>query len=154
MLSNKQDKLEFVVCDTPQDNLQADPELPLSSQSSPLQTIFSVRASDNLGAMVPVPTHWDLNLLETLLADYEDKMIVDFLRYSWPMSQSSLPLTNRSAKINHKGTLDFPEAINHYLATDHSNNTLLGPFFTNPFLIGQPPPLSIPCLNTIQMSIG
>ena len=85
VLPNKQNKLDFVVCDTPEDNLQADPELPLSSQSSPLQTIFSVRASGKpnyFGARIPVPTHWDLNLLETLLADYEDKMIVDFLRYS------------------------------------------------------------------------
>ena len=49
------------------------------------------------------------------------------------MSQSISSLTNSSAKINHKGTLDFPEAINHYLPTEHSNNTLLGPFFINPF---------------------
>ena len=86
-----------------------------------------------MGAKVPVPTPWDLNLLENLLADYEDKLVVDFLRYGWPMSRSILPLINRSAKINHKGALDFPDAINHYFATEHSNNTLLGPFFTNPF---------------------
>ena len=49
------------------------------------------------------------------------------------MSRSILPLTNRSAKVNHKGALEFPDAINHYLATEHSNNTLLGPFFTNAF---------------------
>ena len=49
------------------------------------------------------------------------------------MSRSILPLTNRSAKLNHKGALEFPDIINHYLVTDHSNNTLLGPFFTNPF---------------------
>ena len=60
-------------------------------------------------------------------------MIVDFLRHVWPMSRSILPLTNRYAQINHKGTLDFPEAINHNLATENSNDTLLGHFFTNPF---------------------
>ena len=49
------------------------------------------------------------------------------------MSRSILPLTNGSAKVNHKGALEFPDAINHYLATEHSNNVLLGPFFTNPF---------------------
>ena len=138
-------------------HLQADPELPLSSQSSRLQTIFSVRASDKpnyLEARVPVSAHWDLNLSENLLADYEDKMIVDLLRYGWPMGWSNLPLTNGSAKINHKGALDFPEAINHYLATEHSNNTLLGPFFTNPFPDRSASSPSIPCLNAIQMSGG
>ena len=49
------------------------------------------------------------------------------------MSRGILPLTNGSAKVNHKGATDFPDAINHYLATEHSNNTLLGPFFSNPF---------------------
>ena len=128
VLPGKQDKLDFIVYDTPRDNPPVDPELPLSGECSLLQTIFSVRASGKLnylGAKVPVPTHWDLNLLENLLADYEDKLVVDFLRYRWPMSRSILPLTNRSAKINHKGTLDFPDAINHYLATEHSNNTFV-----------------------------
>ena len=76
VLPGKQDKLDFIVYDTNGDN-------PLSFECSPLQTIFSVRASSKpnyLGAKVPVPTHWDLNLLENLLADYEDKLVVDFLR--------------------------------------------------------------------------
>ena len=136
VLPGKQDKLDFIVYDTPGDNPLVDQELPLSGECSPLQTIFSVRASgkpNHLEVKVPVTTHWDLNLLENLLAVYEDKLVVDFLRYGWPMSRSILPLTNGSAKINHKGTLDFPGAINHYLATEHSNNTLFGPFFTNPF---------------------
>ena len=108
-----------------------DPELPLSGKSRPLQTIFSVRASGKpnyLEARVPVPTHWDLDLLESLLEDYDNKLIVDFLRYSWPMGSSILPLTNSSAKVNHKEAVEFLDAINHYLATEHSNNMLLCPF--------------------------
>ena len=157
VLPGKQDKLDFIVYDTPGDNPPVDPELPLSSECSPLQTIFSVRASGKpnyLGVKVPVPTHWDLNLLEIFLADYENKLVVDFFRYRWPMSRSILHLRNGSAKLNHKGTLDFPDAINHYLATEHSNNTLLGPFFTNLFLKGQLCPPSIWCPNVIQMSGG
>ena len=49
------------------------------------------------------------------------------------MSRSIFPLTNVSAKVNYKGALEFPDAINHYLATEHSSNMLFGPFFTNPF---------------------
>ena len=122
--------------DSPGDTPSLDPELPLSSKSSPLQTTFSVEASSKpnyLEARVPVPTHWDLDLLESLLEDDEDKLVVDFLQYEWPMSRSILPLTNGLAKVNHKGDIEFPDAINHYLVTEHSNNMLLGPFFTNPF---------------------
>ena len=135
VLPDKQDQLDFIVYDSPGDT-PLDPELPLSGRSSPLQTIFLVRASGKpnyLEARVPAPTHWDLDLLENLLEDYDDKLIVDFLRYGWPMSRSILPLTNNSAKVNHKRALEFLDAINHYLATKHSNNTLLGPFFTNSF---------------------
>ena len=77
--------------------------------------------------------HWDLDLVDSLLEDYEDKLVAEFLRYGWPMTRNILPITNGSAKVNHKGALEFPGAINHYLTTEHSNNTLLGSFFTNPF---------------------
>ena len=136
VLPETQDQLDFIVFDVPESMLPQDPEFPLSRKSSLLQTIFSVRASrkpNYLCARVPVPTHWDLDLLDSLLEDYEDKLVVEFLRYGWPISRSILPLTNGSAKVNYKGALEFPDAINHYLATEHSNNTLLGSFFNNPF---------------------
>ena len=128
-----------------------------SGKSSSLQTIFSVQASGKpnyLCTRVPVPTHWDLDLLDSLLEDYEDKLVVEFLRYGWSMSRSILPLTNGSAKVNHKGALEFPDAINHYLATDYSNNTLLGLSLTTLFLIEQLPPHLILCPRKTQMSIG
>ena len=117
-------------CDIP-----VDPELPLSGHLSSLQTIFLVREvgkPNYLGTRVPVPTHWDLDLLDSLLQDY-DKMVVEFLRYGWPMSRNFFPLTDDSSHVNHKGALDFPNAINQYLLTEQSNNTLLGPFSHNPF---------------------
>ena len=48
--------------------------------------------------------------------------------------QEHPPTHKRVGKGNHKGALEFPEAINQYLATEYSNNALLGPFFTKPFL--------------------
>ena len=136
VLPDKQDQLDFIVYNSPGEPPPPDPELPLSGKSSPLQTIFLVRASGKpnyLEARVSVPTHWDLDLLEFLLVDYDDKLTVDFLRFGWPMSRSILPLTNGLANVNHKGALQLPDAINHYPATQHSNNTLLGPFFTSQF---------------------
>ena len=126
-------------------------------QSSPLQTSFSVRASEKpnyLGARIPIPTHWDLDLLESLLEDYEDKLVVEFLRYGWLMSRSILPLTKSSGKVKHKGALEFPKAINQYLATEQSNNNLLGPFFSNPFpdRTASSPLIQFP--NKIQMDEG
>ena len=105
------DQLDVIIWDVPESTLPQDPELPLSGKSSLLQTIFLVQASrkcNYLCARVPVPTHWDLVLLGSLLEDYKNKLVVDFLRYGWPMSRSIIPLTNRSAKVNHEGALRVP----------------------------------------------
>ena len=148
VLPDKQDQLDFIMCDPPETRGTLDPELPLSGKSSLLQTIFSVRASGKpsyLSVQVPVPTHWGLDLLENLLEDYEDELVVDYVRYGWPMSRSILPLTKVSAQVNHKGAIDFHEAINQYLATEHSSNTLLGPFCAQSFpdrTASSPPQLS------------
>ena len=136
ILPDKQEHLDFIVFDVPEGTQPWDPELPHSGESSLLQTIFLVKAlrkPSYLEAKVPVPTRLDLDLLDSLLEDYEDKLVVYFLRYGWPMSRSIVSLTNGLAKVHHKGALDFPDAINHYLATEHFNNTLLVPFFTNRF---------------------
>ena len=82
---------------------------------------------------MPVPTHWDLDLLDSLLQDYDDRMMVEFLCYGWPMSRNLFPITDGSLHVNHKGALQFPTAINKYLHTEQANNTLLGPFPHNPF---------------------
>ena len=63
------DQLDVIVCVAPESTLPQDPELPLPGKSGLLQTIFSVQASEKpnyLCARVPVPTHWDLDLLGSL----------------------------------------------------------------------------------------
>ena len=75
VLPDKPDQLEFIDYDSPGGNPPVDPEVPFSGNSSPLQMIFSVRASGQpnyLGARVPIPTHWDLDLIVSLLEDYDD----------------------------------------------------------------------------------
>ena len=85
------------------------------------------------GAKIPVPTHWNLDLLDKLLADYEDKEVVEFLRYGWPMSRGKFPLTLPDAKINHKGAYACHDEVTRYIQKENQHNTLIGPFKRNPF---------------------
>ena len=81
---DKSSQFDSIVYDSPVLDTHLDPELPLLGHASLLQTMFSVKASGKpnyLGARVPVPTHWELDLLDSLLQDYDDKIIVDFLYY-------------------------------------------------------------------------
>ena len=131
VFADKSSKIDCIIYDSPKLDIKLDTELPLSGHASSLQTIFLVRASGKphcLGTKVPVHTYRDLDLLDSLLEDHDDKIVVDFLHFGWPMSRSLF-----SSHVNQKGALDFPDVINQYLATEQSNNTLLGPFSHNPF---------------------
>ena len=69
---------EHIVFDPPLTGASTDPEFPLSGHFSSLQTIYFVQEvgkPNYLSARVPVPMHWDLNLLESLLGDYDDPMV-------------------------------------------------------------------------------
>ena len=106
--------MDCIIYDSPKFANPLDPELPLLGHLSSLQMIFSVREMGKpnyLGAREPVLTHWDLDLLDSLLQDY---------------------ITDGSSHVSHKGALQFPTAINQYLCTEQANNTLLGPFPHNP----------------------
>ena len=84
VLPEIQDQLDFIVFYVPESTLPQDPGLP-HRKSSLLQTIFLVwtfRKPNYLGARVPVPTHWDLDLLDSLLEDYEDKLVEHLLLFS------------------------------------------------------------------------
>ena len=39
------------------------------------------------GSKIPIKLGWNLNLLESLLADYADKEVVQWLKYRWPISR-------------------------------------------------------------------
>ena len=41
-----------------------------------------------LEAKIPVNNTWDLNLLEKWLEGYHDNMLINYLRYGWPLNVS------------------------------------------------------------------
>ena len=86
------------------------------------------------GAQIPVPSKWNLQRLEQLLQDYEDKKVVQWMRYGWPSER--LPMLGEPRKTfkNHKGATDYPQALNKYLAKEKSKGAIMGPFPVIPFI--------------------
>ena len=69
---DKLSQIDCIIYDSPDLDMPLDPKLPLLGHASSLQTIFSVRASGKpnyLGTKMPVPTHWDLDHLDSLLQE-------------------------------------------------------------------------------------
>ena len=85
------------------------------------------------GAQVEVVTSWNLELMASLLQDYDDKEVVEWLRYGWPTGRlPTLPPPSIST-INHKGATDYPEQLERCIKKEKSYGAVLGPFGKIPF---------------------
>ena len=68
-------------------------------------------------ARVRVPSGLTINAWREYLRDYEDRQIVDFLEFGWPVSfDRACPLI--STEEPHKSGHDFPESVHHYVTTN------------------------------------
>ena len=84
-------------------------------------------------AKIPLGNKWDLVKLEEWLGpEYEDKQIIEYLKYGWPLNakdtevQDVIPSNQTGAKKNVK-------EVREYLRKEWERGSLIGPFTKNPF---------------------
>ena len=87
---------------------------------------------------IPVNERINVGYMRQLLSDYSDKLICDFLEFGFPLgfqgNENNLASHDQLWKYrNHKGATDFADEINSYLLKESKNNSILGPFKSNPF---------------------
>ena len=85
------------------------------------------------GLRLEIGYKWDLDLLDTLLVDYEDKEVVGWLRYGWPINRDHASQDPVVSGINHKGAIEFPECVDDYLEKEIDLGATFGPFKDIPF---------------------
>ena len=80
------------------------------------------------GARIPIKTKWNLELFAELLEEYDDKEVVEWIKYGWPSGRLPSMEDPEPNNKNHKGTIDYLEALSHYIQkekiTRSSNGTL------------------------------
>ena len=76
---------------------------------------------------IPVKSKWNIPFLDSLLVDYHDKQITQFLKFGFPINYQG-PVTESVIVKNHRGATDYPVQIRQYLTKEVSEKTLLGPF--------------------------
>ena len=82
-------------------------------------------------ARVRVPSGLNIEAWRSYLEDYEDKQIVDFLEFGWPVSfNRSCPLVSTCEP--HSSGREYPESIQFYIDTELGHKALLGPFEGKP----------------------
>ena len=85
------------------------------------------------GARIEVQSSWNLELMGDLLKDYQDRDIVEWLRYGWPTGRlPTLPEPGQSTK-NHKGATEYPQHLSKYVRKELSYRAVMGPYKKIPF---------------------
>lgn len=78
------------------------------------------------GEKIPVHHGFDLEYLSRELTDYDDKEIVEFLRYGSPIGHEGVEPKPRQCK-NHKGATDYPQEMTGYVHKERDRGSLIGP---------------------------
>ena len=85
------------------------------------------------GARIELKHKWDIQLLGKLLEDYEDKEVVEWLKYGWPTGRlPTMTPPHKSAK-NHKGATEFPQDMIKYISKEIQHGAVMGPYNKIPF---------------------
>ena len=80
------------------------------------------------GARIPVESSWNVELLDSLLVEYHNRDIVEWIRYGWPSGRlPTLPQPIWTHK-NHKGATDFPQHLDKYIHKEKTYNAVMGPY--------------------------
>ena len=85
------------------------------------------------GARIPVDSKWDLHEFEKLLGNYEDKEVVEWMKYGWPTGRLPTLKDPELARKNHRGASDYPEALSKYVDKELKKGAVMGPYAKIPF---------------------
>ena len=100
------------------------------------------------GSRIPVPSDLNIPMWRELAADFSDQRVIDFLEFGFPINHDGEREFSTNRIKNHRGALDFPEAVDMYISSELDQGTLAGPFRCNPL----PVPLALSPVNTVPKS--
>ena len=84
-------------------------------------------------ARIEVNTNLHLQVWYSILKDYHDPQLFDYLRFGFPLSVNYDTFQHNSEVANHASATNFSKDVNIYIQTELHHNALAGPFKTMPF---------------------
>ena len=85
------------------------------------------------GARIPVKSTWNIDKLEELLEGYEDKEVVEGLRYGWPTGRLSTWSEPAKTLKNDQVATQYPLALREYISKEKSKGAVIRPLKVIPF---------------------
>ena len=85
-----------------------------------------------LAAKVLLPSRFNFNYLERVLEYYPDKIIIELLKYGFPLAHNGKS-GSKSIPKNHKGARNYPSQMEEMLKKEVQQHAVIGPFDKSPF---------------------
>ena len=99
-----------------------------------------------LGLREEISSKFQLHEWERRLKIFDDKQIIDFLKFGWPLSfEGVLDFCDDLNVTNHKGATEFSQDVDKYINSELREGRIIGPFKKSPFQ----GPVKISPLNTV-----
>lgn len=92
------------------------------------------------GLRIPIKSSWNFVSLEKMLKNYQDKEIIDYLKYGWPIGHDGSATDTRIPK-NQEGALKNQEALNSYVQKEKAYHAVAGGYKQPPFAHSKISPL-------------
>lgn len=107
-----------------------------------------------LGAKRPVHSQFNIDNWSKYLEHYQDRAVIDFLRYGWPINYKSDVLASSSFR-NHPSAIKNFDYLTTYNAKELSHHSVFGPFHCNPFRTDcvVSPLLCVPKRDSVELRI-
>ena len=86
------------------------------------------------GCRIPLHTNWNLKLMKSLIVDYNDQEIIDWLTFGFSISRDDNADDPIPATQNHTGATAHPEAVDQYICKELKLGATMGPFLIPPYL--------------------
>ena len=80
------------------------------------------------GMRVPLPSSFNLKYIEKEIQDYNDQILLDYLRFGFPLGINKDRDIKNNATENHTSAKQFSQAIDEYIGAEINYGALLGPF--------------------------
>ena len=85
-----------------------------------------------MGCRIKIPSRFHIDYLERELRDYEDKEVLEFLKFGYPLGIVG-QVAGRGVVSNHRSAVDHPEQMSKYVEEEVSDRAVIGGFATIPF---------------------
>ena len=83
-------------------------------------------------AKVLLPSSFNFDFIEKQLCGYEDRQVIEFLKYGFPVDCTTSVIDPGVPK-NHRGAIDFTEEVQSQLQQEVLKGGCVGPFKLSPF---------------------